>query len=221
VDFAVKFFRIAVRFLGATRIDLYELIGLLRSLGYAITVQLPPRGFKTSVGGSGPVATKGDVVVDVNSDRLIVGVASPEPEECINEFIMVERAITSSFDTLKEVHFYELLAELEIKSGDVEPMEFLQRISKGSIITEKISSALGERLFIFGYRLAKEGTSPEDREWIDIEIIPFLIRPHSSLHVSVVYRSRDKEKVLEIGKRLRALVDAISDLMEGVKEGKR
>ena len=217
MNYKVKFFRIAVRFLGATRIDLYELVDLFRGLGYTIIAQLPPKGFKVSVGGSGPVAIKGNVTIDVNTDRLIVGVSSPKPEECINEFAIMEKAVTSRFNSLKKPYFYELLTELEIESNGVEPMKFLQRLSRENVIVKKLSSALGEPLFIFGYRLAKENSSPEDTEWVDIEIIPYLIRPHSSIYVSIVYRSSERERVLEKGKKLNAIIDAISDLMKGVE----
>jgi len=217
VNYKIKFFRIAVRFLGATRIDLYELIDLFKGLGYTITAQLPPKGFKISIGGSGPVAVKGNVVIDVNTDRLIIGVSSPEPEECINEFAMVEKAVTSRFNSLKRPYFYELLTELEIGSEEVEPMKFLQSLSRKSVIAKKLSDALGEPLFVFGYRLAKENSSPEDTEWVDIEIIPYLIRPHSSIYVSIVYRSSEREKVLEKGKKLNAIIDAINDLIKGVE----
>ncbi|MHA1595071.1 MAG: hypothetical protein ACTSXX_10075 [Candidatus Baldrarchaeia archaeon] len=221
MNFTIRYFRIAVKFIGAAKIDLHELTGVLRNLGYTITTQLPPRGFKVSVGGSGPIAAKGNVIVDVNTDRLIVGVSSPEPEECIDEFVTVEEAIRSSFDTLKEINFYELLAEVEIKSNNIKPIEFMQKISKENIVAEKISDALKEPLFVLGYRLAKKDTSPEESEWIDIEIMPYLIRPHSSLYVSMVYRSRNREKILEKSKKLKTIVDAINDLMKNAEVSKR
>ena len=221
MNYKVKFFRIAVRYLSVAKIDLYELIDLFRSLGYTITAQLPPKGFRLSVSGSGPVAVKGNITIDVNTDKLIIGVSSPEPEECINEFVMIEKAVISSFDSLRKAHFYELLMELEIKSNGINPMEFLQRVSKGNIIADKVSSALKEQLFVFSYRLAKVGTSPEDSEWIDFEIMPYLIRPRSSIYVSVVYRSRNREKVLEKSRSLTVIVNAINELMKGVEEGER
>jgi len=221
MDYKVRFFRIAARFLGATRIDLYELVDLFKGLGYTITARLLPKGFKVSVGGSGPVAIKGNIVIDVNTDKLIIGVSSPEPEECINEFMMVERAITSRFDSLKKPYFYELLTELEIESNGIEPMKFLQKLSGENIIVKKLSNALEEPLFIFGYRLARENSSPEDTEWVDIEITPYLIRPHSSIYVSIVYRSSEKEKVLEKGKKLKTIINVISDLIRGVEVSER
>lgn len=217
--YKVKFFRIATKFIDVTKIDLYELIDLLKNLGYNITApHLPFRGFKATISGSGPVAVKGNVVVDVNTERLIIGVSSPEPEDCISEFVVIEKAVTSKFDALKKPYFYELLAELEIGSDGIEPMEFLQKISKGNLVAKKISNALGESLFVFGYRLAKENTSPESNEWVDIEIIPYLVRPHSSMYVSVVYRSKNREKVLKAGRKLAVIADALSDLINSVKE---
>jgi len=82
MEYSVRFFRIAARFLGVARIDLHEVAEVLRGLGYTITAPLPPKGFKVSIGGSGPIASKGNVVVDVNSDRMVIGVSSPEPEGC-------------------------------------------------------------------------------------------------------------------------------------------
>jgi hypothetical protein len=218
MDYSVKFFRMAVRFLGATRMDLHELLDQIRSLGYTITAQPPPRGFKTQIGVSGVVAAKGGVAIDVDTDRLIVGVSSPEPAECIDEFLALEKLVASSFDSLKGAYFYELLVELEIKCSNFEPMEFLQRVSKGIIIAEKMSSALGEQLFVFGYRLAREGTSPEDSEWVDVEIIPYLIRAHSSMYISIVYRSKDLEKVIEKSKNLDVLVKTLNELMSVSRE---
>ena len=217
MEYSIRYFRIAARFLGVTRIDLHEVAEVLRGLGYTITPQLPPKGFKVSIGGSGPIASKGNVVVDVNSDKMIIGVSSPEPEECVGEFVMVEKAIASMIETLKEVYFYELLAEIEVKS-DVELMEFMKRTSSSNVIVEELSRALGEPLFVFGYRLAREGTSPEESEWVDIEVIPSLARPHSSLYIAVVYRSKEREKVLEKGRNIKNLVNAIRKLVASSRQ---
>jgi hypothetical protein len=127
----------------------------------------------------------------VNSDRMVIDVSASDPELCINEFVVIERAITSRIEALREVYFYELLVEIEVKS-DVEPMEFMKKVSSSNVIVEELSKALGEPLFVFGYRLAREGTSPEESEWVDIEVIPSLARPYSSLYIAFVYRSREQ-----------------------------
>lgn len=94
---------------------------------------------------------------------MVIGVSAPEPEECISEFVMTEKAITLRIEALREMYFYELLAEIEVKSY-VKPTEFMKKVSGSSIIVEELSKALGELLFVFGYRLAREGTSPEESE---------------------------------------------------------
>jgi len=218
VEYSIRYFRIAARFLGVARIDLYEVAEVLRGLGYTVTAPLPPtRRFKVSIGGSGSIARKGNVVVDVNSDMMVIGVLAPEPEECISEFVMIEKAITSRIEALKEVYFYELLAEIEVKS-DVKPMEFMKKVSSRNVIVEELSKALGEPLFVFGYRLAREGTSPEESEWVDIEVIPSPARPRSSLYIAIVYRSKEREKVLEKGKNIRNLINAIHKLVSSSNE---
>lgn len=219
MEYSVRFFRIAVRFLEATSLDLHELIDLLGSLGYRIITQLPLKSFKAKFGGSGPVAAKEGIIVDIDTDRLIIGVSSPKPEECVNEFLNVEKAVTLNFDSLKGPCFYELLMELEIKRA--KPMEALQELSKESVIAEELSKVLGEQLFVSGYRLAKKGTSPEENEWVDIEIMPYFLKPRSSIYVSVVYRSENREKVVEKSKNLEALVNTINELMENVKNVNR
>lgn len=217
MEYSIKYFRIAARSLSIARMDLHEVAEVLRGLGYTITAPLPPKGFKVSIGGSGPIASKGNVVVDVNSDRMVIGVLAPEPEECISEFVIIEKAITSRIEALKEVYFYELLAEIEVKS-DVKPVEFMKKVSSSNIIMEELSKALGEPLFVFGYRLAREGTSPEESEWVDIEVIPSLARPHSSLYIAIVYRSREREKVLEKGRNIRNLANALRKLVASSNE---
>lgn len=217
MKYAIKFFRIAARFLGVGRIDLYEIAEILRNLGYTITVRLPPKGFKVSIGGSGPVAVKGNIIIDINSDKMIIGVSSPDPESCINEFITIEKAVASSIEILKEAYFYELLAEIEVKT-DMDPMNLLRKISPNNIVVQELSRALGEPLYVFGYRLTREGASPEEREWIDVEIVPNLgKRPHSSLYIAFVYRSKELEKVIEIGKKLESLIHAVDNFISTVK----
>jgi len=208
----VKFFRIAVKFLSAARLDLYEIIEVLRDLGYNITAPIPPKGFKISIGGSGPIASKGDVVVDVDTDRLIIGVSAREPEKCINEFLAVEKALTSRIEVMKEIHFYELLAELEVESK-AEPFEFMRSISADDRIAKLLSDVLGEKLYVFGYRITKEGVLPYGSEWLDIEIVPSSARPHSAFYISMVYRSRDREKVLEKGKDIGKVVAALLNIL--------
>ncbi|MCS7364992.1 MAG: hypothetical protein NDF54_06100 [archaeon GB-1867-035] len=58
ITYRIKFFRIAIRFLGITRLNLYEIVEMLSELGYTITTRIPPRSFKVSIGGSGLVAKK-------------------------------------------------------------------------------------------------------------------------------------------------------------------
>jgi len=212
VEYSIRFFRIAARFLAIARLDLHEIAELLESLGYTLMGRVPPKSFKVSVGGSGPIASKGSVVVDINSDRMVIGVSSPEPEECINEFVEIEKVITSNIEALRETYFYELLAEIEVKSN-AKPLEFLKKISSRNVIVEELSEALGEPLFVFGYRLAKEDTSPEESEWVDIEIMPSLARPHSSLYVAIIYRSKELERVLEKGRNVEGLARTIRKLI--------
>ena len=212
MECSLRFFRIAVRFLSVARMDLYEVAEALESLGYAIVAPLPPKRFRVSIGGSGPIASKGSVVVDVNSDTMVVGVSAPSPEECVREFIAVERAIRSRIEALRETHFYELLAEIEARIG-TDPTELMERALRGSPIVEELSRALGEPLTVFGIRLARAGASPEDSEWIDIEVVPSLARPRTSLSVAIVYRSRDRERVLDVGRSvLRLVEDALQRL---------
>ncbi len=59
--------------------------------------------------------------------RMIISVSSNEPEVCISEFVSLEKAITSNIETLKEIYFYELLAEIEIKF-DVDLLKFSKNI---------------------------------------------------------------------------------------------
>ena len=209
----IRFFRIAVRFSGIARLDLYEVVHLLRGLGYNISAQLPPRSFKSMAGGSGPIAFKGDLFVDVNTDTLTLGLSSSDPEKCINEFIALEKEFAKTFEVLKDPQFYEVLVELEIKTEKIDLLSFLQKIAGKNPLVESISNALGEEMSIFGYRLSRKGSSLGDLEWIDVEIRPHPMRPKSSLYVSMVYRSHSRENAVRASRSIKAIVEAISDLM--------
>lgn len=80
MEYSIRYFRIVASFLGIARMDLHEVAEILRILGCTIISPLPPKGFKVSIDDSGPVASKGNIVVDVNSDRMVIGVSAPEPE---------------------------------------------------------------------------------------------------------------------------------------------
>lgn len=214
----IKFFRIAIRFLGITRLNLYEIVEMLSELGYTITTRIPPRGFKVRAGGSGPIAQKNGIIVDIDTDRLILGVSALEPEMVLKEISTLEEMFIDKFESLKEIYFYEILAEIEIETPQVDVLDFMSKTCGENTFISEISNVLDEKLCLFGYRLRSENTSPESTEWTDVEIIPNIAKPHKSLHIAIVYRTREKSRIIEKVKKIKMMPTAILKLLNNVKQ---
>ncbi len=196
-----------------TRLDLHDLLDILRSLGYRVTTTIPPKTFRFSVGGRGPIAQKGETIIDVDTDRLVVGVTSTNPKIAFEELSIIEKALDNYSEILKD-RFYEILTELEIKSGEVDMMELMRQFSiNNHPLLKKFSETFNEQLYIYGYRFAKQGASPEELEWIDIEVIPLPRKPHTTLYIAMTFRTKDKKRLLEITEKIQQLPSVLSEIL--------
>ena len=209
--YSIKYFRLAAKFSGHTAIDLYELFNVLKNLGYMLMAPLPPRGFKSFVPALGPVASKGGIVVDANSERQVIGVSAPDPEICMYEFVAIEKAVLENIQSLRGVEFYELLTEIEIDvSSNADVFRALKKLSPRNPLVEAVSRAFNENLYVFSYRFTAENMSPEEPEWMDLEVIPSPSKPRRAVYISIAYRSRNREKVFEKIRSIKLLAEAVN-----------
>ncbi|RLF01797.1 MAG: hypothetical protein DRK00_10855, partial [Thermoprotei archaeon] len=105
--------------------------------------------------------------------------------------------------------FYELLAEAEVR---VEEADFYRLISRAGEPppVAAISEILGVDACLLGLRVGMREARPEDEEWLDVEVLPSFSRPDDVLYISIVYRSRDRDRVLRAVERVEKLAITIA-----------
>ncbi|MEM0328490.1 MAG: hypothetical protein QXN53_07965 [Thermoproteota archaeon] len=193
-------------------IDLRELTEVLSGLGYAIPPQtlqaLPGPGMIeiSYMVGSGPIAKKGNLLVDINSDRGFIGVGGQSIPDVILSFEEVEKAICNNFgiDPNTDIRFYEILARLDCEVEN-NILESMSKISDGALFT-RLGKIIGKMPILYGIRLVPKGAVPNQEEWFDITIQPHLYKPNQVYQISVIYRSADRNNVLATFKNLEEII---------------
>lgn len=196
--------------------DTLEFIDLLVKAGYIRIAPTPPgtqRGVRFAF--TGPIARRGDVIIDVNDERGIIGVASPLPDLTIKSFEEVIQLIKSNLkvDPESMASFYEFIGHCEVESPH-SPVEKIGHISEKISIIEEISKVIGRDTSLFTLRLAPKGEMPNQVEWFDITIEPHLIHARSVYTVSAVYRSQNKSLVQKFAEGFLTIIEKMLDIIE-------
>lgn len=206
-------------------IDIRELIGILPSLGYTVLPQvlqaLPGPGMIeiTHMTASGPIARKGNLIVDINSDKGFIGVGSSSApgikisiadiESAFNE---IERAVCDNFDINQntDIWFYEMLAKFdcEVKNNILK-----NKFTNKTLLT-RLGNIIGKEVTLYGIRLVPSGAVPNQEEWFDITIQPHIYRPNKIYQISVIYRSPDRNDVLTKFKNLETTLSKIIEELQ-------
>ncbi len=204
IDILLKYSRIGAKYLSFAYINLYDVLAILRELGYKTSEKIPPPIFRRGLGGSGPIATKGDVIVDVDTNRHVLGVSTQDLELLISEFSIIEEALSSRLRGYSRPQFYEAMIEFEVSVESVNFFSLINKMSNLPLVTA-VSKTLGVDAGLIGLRIGLKDARPEDDEWMDIEIMPSMLKTDNILYVSVLLRSREKEKVYETIRKVAPL----------------
>ena len=200
-------------------LDTVELIDLLVRTGYTRTAPPTPSGRQRGVRFTftGPIARKGDIIIDVNDERGIIGVSSPSPASTIQGFNEVFQLAKSNLkvDPESMASFYEFIGQCEVES-QFSPLEKIGQISEKVRAIEEFGKVIGKDTSLFSLRLAPKGEIPNQTEWFDITIEPHLIHTTSVYTISVVYRSHDKSKVQKFIEEFLAKTTKILDIIENL-----
>jgi len=184
------------------------LVAVLGKMGYEPLIRLPPRGFKLGASGSGPIARKGDVIVDVNTAAHVIGVSSLDIESALKEFTGIEGAMRDELMLDLRPLFYEVLVEAEVVSGS-NPLEVMSKVGNKFDLINKLIEKSGVKLDLFGVRLCESGRDPDGVEWLDVEVNPFVSRAGKAYYVSIVYRRPNREDVLRFAKNVPTFINSL------------
>jgi hypothetical protein len=165
----------------------------------------------------GPIARKDNNAIIFDPDRQVVGVSGGSVKEVIQTFNDLEQIISEGLqiDISSFVRFYETLAEYQLFT-DRNPRQVLESIPGLNDLSSKISSVIGVDVSTFGFRMGSKGMDPNQEEWMDIRVEPVVTKADKAYYLSVVYRSRDKEKVKGF---LSSLEDILTQLVGLLEKG--
>ena len=163
---------------------------------------------------SGEIGRKGDVVVDGNPQSQVFGVTAKSCESAMNGFAELKEAVSScsDVDMDKEGRFYEIMGDFEIDSAK-SPLGSVGHLFRENQLLKNAGSILGQDVSLFTVRLVSKEKVPNQEEWLDVTLEPYVPMPTKKYLVSVTFRSKDKSKVQAFGtdleQKLLKLVEAI------------
>jgi len=212
IRFSMRFYYLLFPF------DIAELVENLAKAGYTITMPRPPgvpRGGSIRLGAVGRIAQKGDVAIDINDERGILGATSSSPEfatKGLNEVLQLVKT-NLKVDLEGMATFYEMIGNLEVET-DVNPLEKIDRLFERNKSFEEFGKIMNEDVSPFSLKLVPKGKIPNQTEWFEITIDPNVIKPTSAYRITVVYRSTDKDKVQGFVNESIEKVSRILDIIE-------
>jgi len=192
----LKYFRIAGRYLNLFLFDPLDFLNALSKKGYMPLAKLSSKPFKGKIGVAGPIAKKSSIIVDINTEKGIIGLLSPDISMVLEEFNEIEKVIEEDLMINLRPYFYEVLVEIEIFSED-DPLRIFKNISRNIELIRKISDILNHDSQVFGIRICSANSVPDSPNWFDIEIIPAIEKPSKAYHVYIVFRNTDKNKIYD------------------------
>ena len=184
--------------------------------GYVVTEEeILSAPFGARVSFAGRLAKKGEIELRMNTERGILAVRGPDADSVLGEFDWLEDLLQQkfAFDSVAAAWFYELLAEFIVESTD-NPLTALARHFQAVPVLERASDILGFPVSSYTSRMFHTGQDPDDLNWAEIRIEPYVPAASTRFLVNVVFRNKQREPVTQF---LSGLREKVMKLVEGVE----
>jgi len=177
-----------------------------------IPAPLPSRPSRVSMAGT--IARKSDFIVNLDTDRNLLGLAGKSSDN-----------ILEAFDELIDVFRREMNVNLESKTKYYEtvgiyhihtrkkPSEQFSLISERMDLFKKLNEVLKTPVSTFGVRLCPKNAIPNQIEWFDIAIEPEILES-KQYYSSIVFRSAKKDTVAQWASDDRKLLTKLVGVIE-------
>lgn len=194
-------------------IDMTEFAKALMNSGYTLAAQIPlpePTAI-TRLAYAGPMARKGTLVVDANSEKQFIGVSDMNLSNLIVGFDEVLRLVGDK----KKIGgplvpwFLEFQGHFEY-FPEGSPLDLLKALSKSCGFLESWNRILKKEVALFGFKVAPASSVPDSAEFLEVVVEPSPGKSISSFEVIVILRSPDSQAVRDFAKGSEK---AISELM--------
>ena len=198
-------------------VDPGELARLVPHAGYVVTqedILSAPPGARIAF--SGRLAKKGDTELRMNTERGVLTIRGNDADSVHGEFAWLENLLRQefAFDSVAAASFYELVSEIMVESSK-DPMMVMARHSQGVSVLGRASEILGFPVSNYTLRMFRTGQNPNDLNWAEIRIEPYVPAASSRFLVSVVFRNEHQETVTEF---LTGLEQTVIELIEGLEQ---
>jgi len=197
-------------------IDGRDLIEAARKIGYSVTTTPLPQIARGRLSFEGNFAQKGEVILDLNTERCILGVSAKSYDIAIKAFDELCSSVLNEFnvDLAEGSRFYEIMSEIKYNSMK-NPLESISDMFQRNYLVSNIGKILEQDLSMFTLRFVTRGKVPNQDEWFDITIEPDILMPTQRYAISIVFRSKDKSVVERFGEKLESNLLKIIETIEG------
>lgn len=197
--------------------DLHDFAQVILKKQYVLLGPLGPRRplLVGQLGGAmDPMAQKGDTLLDVNTERGVVGSTGPN----IQAVTFAMREIVDMFQEefflqKKDYMFFELTSSM-IRVAKGNPISTMAGLSNGVKHVKRVADILGTDLAMRSIRLSSKNKSPQDPEYFDITIEPYTSLPTKKFFISIIYRQNDLDTLTKKIMNLQQQVDQIIESIQ-------
>ncbi len=211
VEFSVRYAGVLFPF----RIE--SLSEALPHLGFVVGEEIQSR-FSARLIVSGAIATKGDLAVQVNSERQYWGLIGRDHAVVTTEFLAVEDLVEGKlgFPSRQNAMFYETQAHFFFDaSPGKRPIAEIQRRFTELPSLGRFGSVLGRPVANWGFHLVPPDAAPNSPNWFEIRIEPEILQPELVYVVHVIFRDAKRDDVLALARRGTDLAEEAVKLVEG------
>ncbi len=199
--------------------DFNTLRDSLMSLDYIVVT--PPSiqntGQQMDLMPTGDIAKKDDLIVDVSSEKQVIGVRAADEIKVLEEFNKIEEKllITIGEDLSKKAKFYEIIHDEILRTGK-NPTSTFQNISNNNGFVKNMESLLKTPLSFASVKLIPANVSVESTDWFNLVLEPVLSKANSQYHFGLIYRNKDKSSVenelRNLNEKMRSIFDNLENL---------
>lgn len=178
-------------------VDMREFVNRVASLQYTPLGELPPEptasGPDASLVGQGPVARKGNLTVDINTEKQFIGISGQsQAKETFAQLSAIIAALKDNLEPL-QVAFFEMQARYRTRAPS-SPLAAMARLGKNSRVTREATQALGLPVDLFSVRLIAGPSGPNSTDYLEVWLQPIASLPTKDMGISVIFRDSDRGK---------------------------
>jgi hypothetical protein len=192
--------RLAVRLGGVSfPLDLYDLAAEVTRLGFNLTRAMPPKQpvlLSIAGGLANPFASRGDIVLDVDTNKRIFGATGVPLQNLVRTYQEIFSIFNRLIGSEPNVQFHEFVARFRVDCNN-SPAQSLAKAFLDTPTIKEIGQKLGVDLSVFGFRLRDSHTLSIDSEYFEFQVEPSILLPNKILMAAMIYRSEKFSDVVD------------------------